>query len=182
MRKKMTVLIFMVVAIAGVFCASAYTTNGFKVTETLQFTPHKDFASLSIQQMNDMMYLWNKEAGKTLVTRNANTTHSQTDYPKSDGKCLVYRVGVGTSKYLANYTGFASGEVDININASHDWANSAQKNKYDFASAFIHEIGHIIGLGHSSYSTAVMYDTLYFNEEKRELSSDDKRGVQSIYR
>jgi hypothetical protein len=50
---------------------------------------------------------------------------------------------------------------------------------YDIQTIAMHEIGHTLGLDHSTSSTSVMYAT--YNGSKRAISSDDIQGVQAIY-
>ena len=44
-----------------------------------------------------------------------------------------------------------------------------------------HEIGHILGLQHSTDVNAIMYPFLNFGMTKRELSHDDIDGVLALY-
>ena len=44
-----------------------------------------------------------------------------------------------------------------------------------------HEIGHVLGLAHSSVPDAVMYPSLKPRTRKAELTLDDVRGVQALY-
>ena len=48
----------------------------------------------------------------------------------------------------------------------------------DVESVALHEVGHIIGLDHSTLPSAVMYPVMSF---KRALTADDIAGVQSFY-
>ncbi|KAL6610514.1 hypothetical protein ACP70R_040483 [Stipagrostis hirtigluma subsp. patula] len=51
----------------------------------------------------------------------------------------------------------------------------------DLESAATHEIGHVLGLGHSSSAKAVMYPSIGAGERKVELADDDVEGVQLLY-
>jgi hypothetical protein len=46
-------------------------------------------------------------------------------------------------------------------------------NQYDFETIVLHELGHALGLGHSSDSTSVMYATLNLGVAKRALTTAD---------
>jgi predicted Zn-dependent protease len=43
-----------------------------------------------------------------------------------------------------------------------------------------HEFGHVVGLNHSAYNTAVMYPTFAKGEVRYTLSSDDISGYNHI--
>ncbi|MEX0309157.1 MAG: matrixin family metalloprotease [Tateyamaria sp.] len=49
-------------------------------------------------------------------------------------------------------------------------------------SVVLHEVGHCIGLAHSTESTAVMYEGIELGTAKRAITSDDKAGRDSLYK
>lgn len=51
----------------------------------------------------------------------------------------------------------------------------------DLESVAVHEIGHVLGLGHSSDMEAIMYPTISSGQRKVELANDDIMGVQELY-
>lgn len=52
-------------------------------------------------------------------------------------------------------------------------------NDYDLQTVAMHEFGHVLGLDHSSVTTAAMYKS--YNGQKQTLSSDDIAGAQAVY-
>ena len=52
---------------------------------------------------------------------------------------------------------------------------------FQTVSVATHEIGHILGLQHSTDVNAVMYPFLNFGMTKRELSHDDIDGMLALY-
>ena len=65
---------------------------------------------------------------------------------------------------------------DILFNSTIEWQVGTG---YDIATVAAHEIGHALGLGESTTSSAVMYGT--YNGIKTALASDDISGIQSLY-
>ncbi|KAK4479738.1 hypothetical protein RD792_015270 [Penstemon davidsonii] len=62
-----------------------------------------------------------------------------------------------------------------------DFLNSSPYSAVDLESVAVHEIGHLLGLGHSSVEEAIMYPTISSGTRKVELSNDDIMGVQELY-
>ncbi|XP_009624303.1 metalloendoproteinase 2-MMP-like [Nicotiana tomentosiformis] len=51
----------------------------------------------------------------------------------------------------------------------------------DLESVAVHEIGHLLGLGHSSVEDSIMYPSLAAGTRRVELANDDIQGVQVLY-
>ncbi|KAG8383146.1 hypothetical protein BUALT_Bualt05G0154300 [Buddleja alternifolia] len=71
------------------------------------------------------------------------------------------------------------GEENWVING--DFVNGSPRTAVDLESVAVHEIGHILGLGHSAVEEAIMYPTISSGVRKVELASDDVMGVQELY-
>ncbi|GER40710.1 matrix metalloproteinase [Striga asiatica] len=73
----------------------------------------------------------------------------------------------------------------IHLDAAERWATDLRKERskvaVDLESVAMHEIGHVLGLGHSTDRDAVMY----FHQGRRtrnvELAEDDVVGIQTLY-
>jgi hypothetical protein len=63
----------------------------------------------------------------------------------------------------------------------HAWSLGAVANSYDVETIALHEVGHILGLQHSSVNGAVMFPTVSSNSTTRVLTSDDLEGIRRLY-
>lgn len=74
--------------------------------------------------------------------------------------------------------GTIGGDVHIE---SRNWVDNpnATLGQLDLFSVVLHELGHALGLGHSSDPSAVMYFT--YQGGRRSLSADDIAGIRAIY-
>jgi len=59
------------------------------------------------------------------------------------------------------------------------WALSDGFNQFDIETVALHEIGHLLGLDHSTVPGSVMFPT--YNGERRTLSADDLAGIRQLY-
>ncbi|GMI90137.1 matrix metalloproteinase [Hibiscus trionum] len=64
---------------------------------------------------------------------------------------------------------------------SGDVTTASLPSAVDLESVAVHEIGHLLGLGHSSVEDAVMYPSISSRTKKVELANDDIEGVQLLY-
>lgn len=72
-------------------------------------------------------------------------------------------------------------EADMAINNRHRWSLGCRNltNTYDLQSVFLHENGHVAGLGHSSDIGAVMYPS--YQVARCALAADDQAGIRALY-
>lgn len=83
-----------------------------------------------------------------------------------------------------NLETITSYEVVLNSGAlpyGSSWSIGASAGAYDVESVILHELGHVIGLGHTGEAYSVMYPTLYRAESKINLSRIENEGVRSLY-
>ena len=73
----------------------------------------------------------------------------------------------------------------LHLDAAETWAVDFDATKsevaVDLESVATHEIGHLLGLSHSSVKEAVMYPSLRPRDKRADLNIDDIKGVQSLY-
>ena len=66
---------------------------------------------------------------------------------------------------------------DAHFDDAETWSDNG--TGIDLASVAVHELGHSLGLAHSSDSSAVMY--AYYTGMRRDLATDDIQGIRSLY-
>ncbi|XP_057443615.1 metalloendoproteinase 1-like [Lotus japonicus] len=65
--------------------------------------------------------------------------------------------------------------------ASGDVTTSPVERAMDLETVAVHEIGHLLGLGHSSDQNAIMYPLISSRVKKVDLTSDDIEGIRELY-
>ena len=65
--------------------------------------------------------------------------------------------------------------------SEHTWSIGAFANQFDVETVALHELGHIIGLQHSSVAGSVMFPSVSANFTKRALTADDTSGAEALY-
>lgn len=63
----------------------------------------------------------------------------------------------------------------------YTWCIGAVAGQYDVETVALHEIGHIVGLQHSTIAAAVMFPTIGDGRTNRALNPDDLEGVRRLY-
>lgn len=69
-------------------------------------------------------------------------------------------------------------EAEMALNTKFAWWDDGVHD-YDVETVFLHQNGHVVGLGHSSDASAVMYPT--YQGIQRNLVNDDCEGVTYLY-
>ncbi len=72
---------------------------------------------------------------------------------------------------------------DIHFDVARNWVNNAAdvfgNGQFDFYTVALHELGHSLGLDHSTVLGSVMYP--YYSGALRTLTADDIAGIEAIY-
>ncbi|XP_058077104.1 metalloendoproteinase 2-MMP-like [Magnolia sinica] len=76
---------------------------------------------------------------------------------------------------------FAPTDGRFHFDADERWATNPVAGAFDVESIAVHEIGHLLGLGHSSVREAIMFPTISPGVKKVNLHGDDVQGIQTLY-
>nr|DAD34707.1 TPA_asm: hypothetical protein HUJ06_005347 [Nelumbo nucifera] len=76
---------------------------------------------------------------------------------------------------------YAPTDGRFHYDADEKWYIGASLDGYDVESVAMHEIGHLLGLGHSSVGNSIMYPSLLMGTQKLKLDQDDIDGIRSLY-
>ncbi|KAJ6422221.1 hypothetical protein OIU84_027216 [Salix udensis] len=66
---------------------------------------------------------------------------------------------------------------------AHDenWSTDPAMDQIDLESVSVHEMGHLLGLYHSTDRESIMYPSLQIGTKKRDLTQDDIDGIHALY-
>ena len=90
----------------------------------------------------------------------------------------------------ATLTGYYSGstiyDADVYTNTRYSYTSSKETDgcsgEFDIDGIMVHEVGHVIGIGHSNVSGATMYPTVSScNYNNRTLEADDLAAKNDLY-
>ncbi len=98
---------------------------------------------------------------------------------KFDGNNDVAWLALRDSNTLGvTWSGTTTDEADIALNTNFPWATDGENN-FDVETVLLHENGHVVGLGHSEYTNAIMYPS--YQGPSRDLQEDDIDGITFLY-
>ena len=125
---------------------------------------------------------WNSVQGSAFRFGVSDSAHAPYGLlPVNDGfnDVQYINLSLGSGVLAASYT-LASFSYDdatgFNRDTDMDFTTT---EVYDFETVALHEQGHILGLAHTSDTSAVMY--AYYTGVLRTLQTDDRNGVKALY-
>jgi len=130
--------------------------------------------------VNPVTRAFNKWAGTT------HFTFSRTeDYLNADIKISFHRGNHGDGHPFDGRGGtlahaWAPTDGRFHYDADELWSIGPVSGAYDLETVALHEIGHLLGLGHSSVEDAIMYPSIMAGTTKG-LHGDDVQGIRVLY-
>ena len=100
------------------------------------------------------------------------------------GSCLAATL---TGYYHQEGSAYYIDDADVYLNQRYNYTSSRESDgcsgEYDIDGIMTHEVGHVIGLGHSNVAGATMYPSVGACDfSPRTLSSDDTAGKNALYK
>ncbi|XP_050905613.1 metalloendoproteinase 2-MMP [Lathyrus oleraceus] len=153
-------------------------------TLTYAFDPNENLDDATKQVFANAFNQWSKV---TTITFTETTSYRSADikigfYSGDHGDGEPFDGVLGTLAHA-----FSPTDGRFHLDKSEDWVvngdvrESSLSNAIDLESVAVHEIGHVLGLGHSSVEEAIMYPTISSRTRKVELEEDDIKGIQELY-
>jgi hypothetical protein len=96
-----------------------------------------------------------------------------------NGSCLA-------ATLTGYYSGSTINDADVYTNTKYKFYSSGEadgcSSEFDIEGIMVHEVGHVIGIGHSNVSGATMYPTVSScNTANRSLEPDDVAAKNDLY-
>ncbi|MEN0066267.1 MAG: matrixin family metalloprotease [Myxococcota bacterium] len=103
-----------------------------------------------------------------------NLVFFTTDWPAGNEALAITTSWADDAGHIVQY--------DIYINATIPWSTTGAKDAFDLQAAITHEVGHVLGIGHSEVAEATMFAKHEPGDvQRRVLDSDDQEAARYLY-
>ena len=149
----------------------------------------RDLADASLAELDVALRTWPLVVCTAWRTRFAGATSAP---PGDDGINAIYWhddawptvlvAGALAQTILHTDATGALRDADVHVNgADYRWSSSGDGSTVDARGVLVHELGHALGLGHSTDTHATMFATHAPGIAWRSLEADDRDGVCALY-
>jgi hypothetical protein len=171
--------------------SSAFTVNGlvWGVLPVVQsYNPAGQPTAAASTALTNTHNTWNAVSPSAYAIRSGGTTSRCPSLVKEcrgpqlfDGFNDVGWTRLSGSTLGVTWYSTTIDEADMSINTHFPWSTGCTQvaGRYDLQTVYLHENGHVAGLGHSSDTNAVMYPS--YQTARCALGQDDINGLNSIY-
>lgn len=167
----------------------AFTVNGLiwdQLPVIQNYNPSKQAVSMGQAALEATQSTWSSVATSAAEIVSGGTTNRCPSLVKEcpgpqtfDGNNDVgWRKIGGCCTLGVTWFGTATDEADMALNTNFSWADDGVSD-FDVETVFLHENGHVLGLGHSPVVGAVMEAT--YAGVRDTLHQDDEDGVTFLY-
>lgn len=136
-----------------------------------------------VSELKAAMGPWNAVSGSNFRFTHGGASTSADLRSQTNGNSDVYFDDLSASAYAVTWimqSGPTLFDRDVTFNTDWTWSTGGGSG-VDFRSVAIHELGHVLGLGHESAKPAVMQPTYDGTTLKHTLQFDDEEGCRFLY-
>jgi Matrixin len=171
--------------------SSAYTFNGLRwdVLPVVQnYNPAGQPTTAARTALTNTYPDWSSVPGSTYrITSGGTTTRCPSlvrecqGPQRFDGLNDVGWARLSGSTLGVTWYGTSADEADMAINTRFAWTTTCTQvaGAFDLETVYLHENGHVAGLGHSNDTNAVMYPS--YQTARCALAQDDRNGIAALY-
>ncbi len=177
-------LLIMFMTVSSSIPANAATLYGYGfASRPITVYASNSLSAMEVQQLQEAIVVWNSTRVGTVLQYGGKTS-LLSYYWLSDGKTGVIKsdiggrsTGITSVKVNASKTNIIEADISLNTNVTYN-NGSTISGEFYLKSVLIHELGHVLGLAHSSDYSSVMYEAY---TGRTALSPQDINDLDSLY-